>query len=151
MNIICQEATDADLSSILALHKQLDLDGEEFLSVEQARPILRKFESYPDYRLYVATINNEVVGTFTLLIMDNLAHMGASSGIVEDVVVEEGLRGKGIGKVMMQFAMDLCREKGCYKVMLSSNMRREAAHRFYQDLGFRKHGYSFVIDWIKTE
>jgi GNAT superfamily N-acetyltransferase len=48
---------------------------------------------------------------------------------------------------MMRRAMDECRQAGCYKLALSSNLKREAAHRFYEGLGFEKHGYSF---WVGT-
>jgi predicted GNAT family acetyltransferase len=37
------------------------------------------------------------------------------------------------------------REAGCYKMALSSNVKRAAAHAFYESLGFERHGYSFVI------
>jgi GNAT superfamily N-acetyltransferase len=79
--------------------------------------------------------------------MDNLAHLGAPSAIVEDVVVSPAQRGEGIGKQMMQHAMQRCKQAGCYKMMLSSNLAREQAHRFYEDLGFERHGYSFRIDF----
>jgi hypothetical protein len=46
---------------------------------------------------------------------------------------------------MMRFALDRCCEAGCYKMALSSNLRRPAAHRFYESLGFARHGYSFSI------
>jgi len=89
--------------------------------------------------------NGQIVGTFLLLIMDGLAHRGKPSGIVEDVVVDEQWRGKGIGKLMMQFAMDHCKRIGCSKLTLSSSMQRTAAHQFYESLGFQKHGYSFRV------
>jgi GNAT superfamily N-acetyltransferase len=78
--------------------------------------------------------------------MDNLAHRGESSSVVEDVVIRNDLQGKGIGKEMMNFAIDVSRKKGCYKMILSSHLRRENAHKFYESLGFKKHGYSFVVD-----
>lgn len=83
--------------------------------------------------------------TFALLIMDNLAHGGAPSGIVEDVVVRADHQGLGLGKMMMHFAMDVCRQAGCYKLMLSSNQKRVTAHVFYESLGFDRHGFSFVV------
>jgi GNAT superfamily N-acetyltransferase len=49
------------------------------------------------------------------------------------------------GKQMMQFAMEQCKQAGCYKLMLSSNLKREAAHKFYESLGFQRHGYSFQV------
>ena len=78
--------------------------------------------------------------------MDNLAHQGAPSGVVEDVAVLNDLQGKGIGKLMMEFAMEKCKEAGCYKLVLSSNMKRTEAHAFYKSLNFEKHGFSFRID-----
>lgn len=80
------------------------------------------------------------------MIMDNLAHQGAPSGIIEDVVVSERHQRQGIGKAMMQYAMQVCQERGCYKVSLSSNLKRAKAHRFYESLGFQKHGYSFLVE-----
>ena len=46
---------------------------------------------------------------------------------------------------MMRFALDRCRAKGCYKLALSSNAKRERAHAFYESLGFERHGYSFRV------
>ena len=137
---IC-EATESDLPSILGLYSEIG--DAQVLSPDQATATFERMKAYPDYHVYVATIDGTIVGTFALLIMDNLAHLGAPSGVVEDVVVSAKRQGQGIGKQMMQFAMERCRERGCYKMVLSSNLEREAAHRFYESLGFERHGYSF--------
>jgi GNAT superfamily N-acetyltransferase len=147
MDIVMREANEIDLPAILALYAQLGQDDGSVLSVDEADRIFARFRSYPDYRIHVAQDGDRVVGTFALLIMDNLGHLGTPSAVLEDVVVAEELRGKGIGKVMMDYANDLCRQKGCYKMTFSSNMNREAAHRFYESLGFRRHGYSFYITY----
>jgi GNAT superfamily N-acetyltransferase len=147
MNIDIQEAKEQNLPTIIDLYKQLDTSDSEQLSIEEAIQMFRKINTYPDYKLYVAVKDGQIVGTFTLLIMDSLAHRGKPSGIVEDVVVDEQWRGKGIGKLMMQFAMNYCRRAGCTKLALSSNMKRLAAHQFYESLGFQKRGYSFRIDF----
>lgn len=141
-----RKATKADLPAILALYGQPDIDNHDVLDLPAAERILGKMHQYPNYDVYVAALKNEVIGTFALLIMDNLAHLGAPSGIVEDVVVSAQWRGQGVGKQMMRFAMGECRKARCYKLMLSSNLKREPAHRFYEELGFQKHGYSFLVD-----
>ena len=51
---------------------------------------------------------------------------------------------------MMQHAMDQSRALGCYKLALSSNVKRELAHAFYDKLGFVRHGYSFIVDLAAT-
>src|SRR5690554_3908322 len=105
INTEIQEALERDLPNILSLYSQFEIDNGQVLPLEQARAVFRKMKSYPDYKVYVALYQGEVVGTFALLIMDNLAHMGAPSGIVEDVVVKEKYQGQGIGKQMMRFAL----------------------------------------------
>lgn len=132
-----------DLAAILALYADLETDGQ-VLDLPAAESIFARMQQYPNYTVYVAVAEGQIVGSFELLIMDNLAHVGAPSGIVEDVVVHPAWRGQGIGKQMMAFALQQCRQAGCYKLALSSNRKRAAAHRFYEALGFEKHGYSFV-------
>lgn len=146
MSVEICEATWDDLPSVLALYAQLGMDSGEVLPLDEAKRIYARMQLYPDYTIYVATKNSSAVGAFALLIMDNLGHQGASSGIVEDLVVHEEVRGQGIGKQMMEFAMLKCQERGCYKISLSSNLQREQAHKFYEALGYKRHGYSFFTE-----
>ena len=139
-------ATKSDLSAVLQLYAQPDLDDGAMLPIADAERIFDRFASYPDYVLYVAELDSEVVGTFALLIMDNLGHLGAPSAIVEDVAVDPAHQGEGIGRAMMTHALSVCQSKGCYKVALSSNLKRERAHAFYDSLGFERHGYSFRVN-----
>lgn len=146
MQVTIKEANCEDLPSILELYKQSDMDNGMVLSQKQAEVIFKRIATYPNYKIFVAIDNGEIVGTFALSIMDNLAHMGAASGLIEDVVVKEDCQVKGIRKQMMKYAIGYCREYGCYKVALSSNLKREMAHNFYKSLGFKIHGYSFLLE-----
>ena len=148
MSLLIREATDGDLPAVLALYAQPGMDDGQVLTLAEARALLARFRQYPSYRLWVAcdpAQGDEVVGTYALLIMDNLAHRGTPSAIVEDVVVSATRQGQGIGRQMMQHAQDQARQGACYKLVLSSNQKRERAHAFYESLGFQRHGFSFVI------
>jgi GNAT superfamily N-acetyltransferase len=144
--MLVRKAAAADIPAVLGLYAQPDLDDGKVLPLDQARALFERFSRYPDYTLYVAEQGEEIVGSFALLVMDNLGHLGAPSGIVEDVVVAPARHGNGIGQAMMRFALERCREKRCYKLVLSSNAKRSRAHAFYEQLGFERHGYSFRID-----
>lgn len=155
MNIVIREATSDDISAVLGLYAQPGLDDGKVLSVEEAQLIWQSFASYPNYRLFVAceTSNRSetaqsgtVVGSYALLVMHNLAHRGTPSAIAEDVVVDPHRQGLGIGRLMMAHAINQARQAGCYKLALSSNKKRHAAHAFYESLGFSQHGLSFVIE-----
>lgn len=137
-------ATQTDLPAILALYAEIELGGSG-TDLARAERVFERIRRYPNYTVYVAVADGVIIGTFALLIMDNLAHDGAPSGIVEDVVVHPSRQGQGIGKQMMLLAMERCRSAGCYKLVLSSNLVREQAHQFYESLGFKRHGYSFVV------
>ncbi len=56
--------------------------------------------------------------------------------IIEDVVVDETMRGRGIGEALVRSAIELARNAGADGVSLTSNPQREAANQLYQSLGF---------------
>ncbi len=146
MQIFLRQATKNDLPSVLRLYAQPDMDDGKILNAADAERVFDRMGRYPNYRLYVAVTGQQIVGSFALLVMDNLAHQGTPSAIVEDVVVDSSHHGQGIGKFMMQHAIKIAQSEACYKLMLSSNIKRQRAHRFYESLGFERHGYSFRID-----
>jgi len=138
-------ATAADLPEVLRLYQQPDLDDGDTLPLSQAIAWFAKIQQYPSYRLWVAELGDRVVGTFVLLIMDNLLHLGAPAAIVEAVAVDPQHQSQGIGRQMMHWAMAEARQAGCYKLVLSSNQKRDRAHAFYEALGFQRHGVSFYV------
>jgi len=144
--IVVRPAAGADLAAVLDLYAQPDFDDGRVLSATEAGRLLARFADYPDYVLYVAELDGKIVGSFALLVMENLGHLGRPSAIVEDVVVAPHMQGCGVGRAMMAFARQKGVEKHCYKLVLSSNARRERAHAFYESLGFERHGYSFRLD-----
>lgn len=149
--LLMREATDGDLPAVLALFGQSGLGNDAVLTVAQAREVLRQFAHYPSYRLFVAcelAHPESVIASYAFLVMHNLAHCGAPSAIVEDVVVHQKRQSRGIsiGRQLMAHAIEQARVAGCYKITLSSNDKRQAAHAFYDSLGFQRHGLSFVIE-----
>lgn len=145
MKIDIRETALSDLPQLLELYKLLDFEPEKNLSLAKARSKFLHYKEYPDYFVYVAEVDGKIVGTFALIIIDSVAHGGKPFGVVEDVVVSDDWQGKGVGKKMMQFAMARCQKRGCYKLVLSSHLKREKAHKFYESLGFAKHGFSFLL------
>jgi ribosomal protein S18 acetylase RimI-like enzyme len=158
MSLQIRQATAQDLPQVLQLYAQPAMDNGQVLSLQAAQRQFEKFSLYPNYRLFVACqepneqpseqplAGDAVVGTYALLVMHNLAHQGTPSAIVEDVVVSASLQSQGIGRAMMAHALDLARAAGCYKMVLSSNQKRERAHAFYESLGFQRHGFSYRIE-----
>ena len=74
---------------------------------------------------------------------------------IQELVVEEGYRNKGIGKALLDKTVDYCREKQIGIIEVLSSTFRKDAHRFYENNGFDKTGYRFFNkewkDGIKHE
>lgn len=78
--------------------------------------------------------NAAITGILTLIIYRVPTGIRAR---IEDVVVDETMRGKGIGEALVLHALDLAQDAGADGVALTSNPRREAANRLYQKMGFK--------------
>ena len=129
------------LAEILA-----ELDDDAPPPLERIRATREVMRRHPDYECYFAESDDEIVGTLSMIVFPVLAHALASEAIVEAVVIRPAHRGRGHGRGMIRAAMALAASKGAYKLALSSNLRRLDAHRFYDGMGFTRHGYSFSIE-----
>ena len=81
----------------------------------------------------VAKDGDSIVGSLTLVVFPIPTGIRAW---IEDVVVDESSRGKGVGEALNMFALQRARERGAKTVDLTSRPSREAANRLYQRLGF---------------
>ncbi|MEO7396973.1 MAG: GNAT family N-acetyltransferase [Ilumatobacteraceae bacterium] len=81
----------------------------------------------------VATDGKEILGALTLVVFRIPTGVRAW---IEDVVVDNAARGRGVGEALNQFALELARDKGARTIDLTSRPSREAANRLYRRLGF---------------
>ena len=77
--------------------------------------------------------NGNIVGSMTLIIFRIPTGVRAW---IEDVVVDDAARGKGIGKALNEYAIELAEQAGAKTIDLTSRPSREVANRLYQRLGF---------------
>jgi len=75
----------------------------------------------------------EILGSLTLVVFPIPTAIRAW---IEDVVVDESARGRGVGEALNRAALDLARAHGAKTVDLTSRPSREAANRLYRRLGF---------------
>jgi ribosomal protein S18 acetylase RimI-like enzyme len=81
----------------------------------------------------VARVDGEILGALTLVVFRIPTGLRAW---IEDVVVDDRARGKGVGEQLNRFALERARAKGAKTVELTSRPSREAANRLYRRIGF---------------
>lgn len=134
------EVTDELLSALTRLILQLAPE-----KTPPTRDELTSILNSPGASLLVARLsdeNDEVAGILTLIVYR--VPTGARA-VIEDVVVDEKYRNKGIAKALMTRAIELAREAGASNISLTSNPKREAANLLYQRMGFQRRETNLYI------
>ena len=83
--------------------------------------------------LFIAESDNKIAGILTIATYDIPT---GTKVWIEDVVVDESLRGKGIGKALMLFSINYAKSLGAKSIELTSRPSRVAANQLYQKMGF---------------
>jgi len=96
-------------------------------------------------QLMVAEDGGAVVGCLQLCILPGLSSQGASRGLIEDVRVATHCRSRGIGGLMLQWAVAESRAKGCKLIELLTHNTRVDAQRFYARLGFQPSHVGMIL------
>src|SRR6266853_1522124 len=89
----------------------------------------------PAVTLFVAREGEEIVGTATVIVYTTPFWIKAR---LDEVVVDDVSRGKGVGAALVKASLDLARKKGVEVVELQSGVQRDAAHRLYERMGFKR-------------
>ena len=87
---------------------------------------------------FVAEIEGRLVSSCTLAIVPNLSRGARPYGVIENVVTDEGHRRAGLGRAVLEAALDKAWAADCYKVLLATGSRRESTLRFYEGVGFTR-------------
>ncbi|KZL06678.1 aminoalkylphosphonic acid N-acetyltransferase [Pseudovibrio axinellae] len=105
--------------------------------VGRYEPAFLDIQMCPNTDIYVGEVEEGVcVATFQLTYVKGLAFNGMARAQIESMHTRADMRGKGLGKQMLAFAVELARANGCCMVQLTSHKEREDAHRFYSSNGF---------------
>jgi GNAT superfamily N-acetyltransferase len=100
------------------------------------REAFAAIERDPNQLLAVAERSGDVIGVLQLSFIPGLTRRGMWRGQIEGVRVAASERASGIGRTMLEWAIEECRRRGCGLVQLTSDKRRSAAHGFYEAFGF---------------
>ncbi|MBE4718373.1 GNAT family N-acetyltransferase [Pseudarthrobacter sp. AB1] len=139
-----RHAVSADLPGIVALLADGSLGAVREGGHEMA-PYERAFEAIdadPCHLLVVGeyvpvgAANRPVAATFQLSFLPGISRQGSWRSQIEAVRVAGSLRGQGLGNLMVGWAIDESRRRGCTLMQLTTHKTRTAAHRFYERLGF---------------
>ena len=116
------------------------------VSPKQIEESLRKMADSDAYQVLLAEGEGQVVGLLSPSFRHTLFHP-APSALIDELVVEQGHRGRGIGQQLMAEAIERCRAAGCCEIEVSTERSNEAAQKFYRQHGFSHEAVLFELEF----
>ena len=144
-NIIIRESNYDDIPSLLELlyelgRPKLHQDGDS----EKFEKLLKNYIQENDKKILVAQINNsEIIGMISMVFLPRL-NQNTLELYIPELIISQNYRSKGIGKKLINFSINLGKEKKCHRMRLESGNQRVESHKFYKHLGFENSSIFFT-------
>jgi GNAT superfamily N-acetyltransferase len=141
-----QTAQPAELAPILQLLRT-QLEEHDVVLTEQALQHATQglIEDHALGRILTARLGGELVGIAVMSFLWTLEHGGPAAWL-DEVYVEPSRRGEGIGRKLVEAAMQVARDSGCIALDLEVDAGHEAAERLYERMEFRRHRR---VRWVR--
>jgi RimJ/RimL family protein N-acetyltransferase len=107
-------------------------------SIGDERRYLKAVHRHPDAAVFVADDDGDVVGRLSL---SRDPHPASRHVVDVGLMVAESHRGQGIGRLLLQAAVEWSRRNGIAKLELHVFPWNEPALRLYESFGFEREGY----------
>jgi GNAT superfamily N-acetyltransferase len=130
-----REARAGDFEGVMRLYRQLHPD-DPVIADGSIEATFDRILDTDGLHLFVLEADGVIVATTYLNVIPNLTRSAAPYAVIENVVVDEPLRGTGLGKQIMAATLRAAWDAGCYKAMLMTGSRRPSTHAFYRSCGF---------------
>jgi ribosomal protein S18 acetylase RimI-like enzyme len=126
-----------ELRNLLNLYKYFNNGDPELEDCKALQDLWQEIFTNPNLYYIVAEKNGLLVSTCTISIIKNLTRGMCAYGLIENVVTHSEYRNLGLGKKVLNKAVDIAKENHCYKVMLLTSSKKKETLNFYKSAGFR--------------
>jgi GNAT superfamily N-acetyltransferase len=122
-----------DYQDVFRIYRQLA--GNNFFSNElEFSRIFKSFFERKDREAYVAALHNQAIGFVTLYYMEVL-HRGGQVVSIQELVVTEEFRGRGVGQAIIEFVKQKVKERHCRGMEVATDLWQRGRNHFTNDAG----------------
>jgi len=101
------------------------------------------------HHIVVKEINGKIVSSCVCVIIPNLTRNIRPYALIENVVTNEGYRGKGYATECLNYAKEIAIKNNCYKMMLLTGTKSENTLTFYKSAGYNSDDKIAFIQWLE--
>ena len=129
-----------DFEAVYSLLKQLW--PKKNLLKDVVQNLFLKSINAPDKVHICYKYKGKIVGYCSMSITQNFSNQGEKA-CIDDLIVDENYRKKGIGLKLITEIILIARFRGCKHIELNASFEKKKAHAFYEELGFQNSAYLF--------
>ena len=144
-HILIRESTFDDIPSLLELLYELGRPKpQKDNELETFTKLLKNYMQEDDKKILVAQIENlKIIGMMSIVFLSRL-NQNTLEMYVPELIVSQNHHYRGIGKKLINFSIELGKEKKCHRMRLESGNQRIESHKFYKHLGFENSSIFFT-------
>ena len=122
---------DINVSEIIKIYSQLTecskISNEQLVKFKKTLP--------KNIKIYCIKVNNNIIGFGTIIIEQKITHNLGYVGHIEDIIISKEYSGRGYGKKLINFLINVGKNNNCYKIILNCS---EDNILFYEKCGFKQ-------------
>ena len=146
-SLLISSAVEGDLDEITELAMKLseEIDESDQIDIRIIKKNIRQFFKNTDSHFIVARSSNTTIGFVNFTVRKTILH-SSRSALIDEFIVEEKFRGKGVGKRLLSEVIKHCRDLGCCELEVSTLMNNQNARDFYRNCGFEEEAVLLEMD-----
>ncbi len=138
--IIIRDLGKEDLISLKVLLDDLNnaIKFKHEINEKDLNSVYVNIDKYPEvYSNYVAIENDKIVGFLSIVFYKTFLHKGGTA-LINELIVAETHRNKGIGKKLIQKAIESAKSRGMDEIEVGTEITNTKAQNFYKKTGFNE-------------
>ena len=120
-------------SNYIEILSQLSFVNKKFITQDQWNQFISQLNNNHQIYVLIDPSSNNIIASGTLLIENKIIHNMGKVAHIEDIVADNNFRGKGYGKMMIEYLIDKAKEHQVYKIILNCS---DENIKFYEKCGF---------------
>ncbi len=142
-----REIHSDELEELLGLYTYLHNNDMPLMN-KTIRDIWKDIMEDSRHHIIVAKESNQLISSCVLIIVPNLTHGQRPFGVIENVITHPEYRKMGYAGACLEYAKELGKKAGCYKLMLMTGSKEESTLSFYEKSGYNKKDKTAFIQWL---
>ena len=142
-----RECRPEDLSGLLELYTHLH-DNPVPVMNDRILAVWEQLVKDRNQHVVVGFLDGAMVSSCVISVIPNLTHKQRPYALIENVITDANVRGRGYASEILAFARQIAIENDCYKIMLMTGSKKESTLHFYETAGYNKLDKTAFIQWL---